>query len=105
MILLDTDHISVLAFPGHPQQNALQARLNGASDQSLATTIVTVEDEMRGWLAFIKRFPDVHEQVPAYDRLANLFRFFERWQIVRFVQPLTNSRRFASRAFASAAWT
>ena len=37
---------------------------------------------MRGWLALIARFREVREQIPAYERLRDLFSFFGRWQIV-----------------------
>jgi tRNA(fMet)-specific endonuclease VapC len=84
MILLDTDHISVLAFPESLPYVTLHGRLASAADPRIATTIITAAEQMRGWLARINRLADVHRQVSAYDELADLFLFFQRWEVVRF---------------------
>jgi tRNA(fMet)-specific endonuclease VapC len=55
-----------------------------SADQDFATTIVTVEEQMRGWLAYIHRNHDVHKQLPGYDRLMKLFAFFSRWKVIQF---------------------
>jgi tRNA(fMet)-specific endonuclease VapC len=84
MILLDTDHLSVLKYPEGPKCATLTERMRASGEPVFATTIVNVEEQMRGWLAEINRLRDVHQQVLAYDRLLGLFTFFRRWQIVRF---------------------
>jgi tRNA(fMet)-specific endonuclease VapC len=43
--------------------------------------VVSLEEQMRGWLAFIHRRRDIHEQIPAYDRLVRLVAFFSKWEI------------------------
>jgi tRNA(fMet)-specific endonuclease VapC len=84
MILLDTDHLSVLSFPDHLRSTNLSARLAVTNRETVAITIVNVEEPLRGWLAEIHRRRDVHDQIDAYDRLAKLVSFFSRWQIVSF---------------------
>src|SRR2546430_17280438 len=84
MILLDTDHLTVLAYPGGSGHTTLTARLRGAGEQRFGTTAVTVEEQMRGWLAEINRWRDVHKQIPAYERLLGLFEFLREWEIVPF---------------------
>ena len=84
MILLDTDHVNVLKYPDRPQFETLTSQLNAAADQDIATTIITVEEQMRGWLAWINRADNVHRQVLAYSELLWLFNFFSRWQVVPF---------------------
>jgi tRNA(fMet)-specific endonuclease VapC len=84
MILLDTDHLTVLRYRDDPRCATLTARLQASADQRLATTVVSVEEQMRGWLAEIGRWRSVHKQVPAYERLAKLFDFFSDWEIVPF---------------------
>lgn len=84
MILLDTDHVNVLKYPDQPQFVTLTSQLNASADQDVATTIITVEEQMRGWLAWINRSDDVHRQVPAYQELLRLFDFFSRWQVMPF---------------------
>ena len=76
MILLDTDHVNTLKYPEHPRFASLITQLNTADDQDIATTVITVEEQMRGWLAWINRSDDVSRQVPAYQELLRLFVFF-----------------------------
>ena len=83
MILLDTDHINVLQAMA-PEAATLRRSMAASEDQDFATTAITIEEQMRGWLAVIHRSNDVHFQVPAYERLVGLFVFFSRWQIVHF---------------------
>jgi hypothetical protein len=80
VMLLDTDHVNVLKYPEHPRFASLTTQLNTSDDQDIATTVITVEEQMRGWLAWINRSDDVHRQVPAYQELLRLFVFFSRWQ-------------------------
>lgn len=84
MILLDTDHVNVLKYPDHPRFASLTTQLNSSVDQDVATTVITVEEQMRGWLAWINRSDDVRRQVPAYQELLRLFDFFARWHVVLF---------------------
>ena len=86
MIVLDTDHISVLQHRGSPNAVELQARLEAFPLDEVATTAITVEEQMRGWLALIHRYPDVHRQLAYYDRLVGLIGFFAEWNILRFDQ-------------------
>ena len=66
MILLDTDHVNVLKYPEHPRFASLTTQLNISDDPDIATTVITVEEQMRGWLAWINRSDEVHRQVPAF---------------------------------------
>jgi tRNA(fMet)-specific endonuclease VapC len=84
MILLDTDHVTVLHYRDHPRCAALVARLQSAEDQRRAIPVVTLEEQVRGWLAEINRWRDVHKQVPAYERLEKIVEFFSDWEIVPF---------------------
>ena len=83
MILVDTDHINVLQSEGVPA-NLLNARMAASVDQEFTVAAVTIEEQLRGWLALIHRSNDVEKQIPAYERLVSLFDFFERWQIISF---------------------
>ena len=87
MIVLDTDHVVVLKYPESPRHAALMANMNASPDQDFATTAITIEEQMRGWLALIRRSGDVHKQIPAYERLVELFDFFSRWNVVPFDRP------------------
>lgn len=83
MIILDTDHISVLQHPGTTGASSLHARLDSHPD-SVATTAVTLEEQSRSWISLIGRYADVERQVAYYRRLTAMFDFFADWEIVPF---------------------
>jgi hypothetical protein len=69
MILLDTDHLSVLSNRSAGAHAALIGRMTAFPDQEFAIPVVAVEEQCRGWLALINKLRDVHGQVEPYDRL------------------------------------
>lgn len=56
----------------------------GAEDAEAATTIVNVEEQMRGWLSAVARLREARRQVAGYERLWNLIAFLSDWPIVQF---------------------
>jgi tRNA(fMet)-specific endonuclease VapC len=86
MILLDTDHLSVLTdrrATGHP---VLVERLDLAQEP-LAIPIVAAEEQCQGWLAKLHRTRDIHQQIIPYERLAELFAFLAEWDIIPLTRP------------------
>jgi tRNA(fMet)-specific endonuclease VapC len=84
MILLDTDHLSILINAKAAKHHELDERLRSSDDQIIAAPIVGVEEQCRGWLAQINSLPKVHDQVHAYERLRDLFHYYGDWNIVLF---------------------
>jgi tRNA(fMet)-specific endonuclease VapC len=84
MIVLDTDHLTVLFFEKHSQQDALADRLAAADDSDLAATVISLEEQMRGWLAAIKKRASIAAQVAVYPRLTQLVDFYSQWKVVPF---------------------
>lgn len=82
MILLDTDHLTMLGFPGSARCESLKQRLDSSADPLLGTTIVSVEEQLRGLLATIAGARGVHGQITPYARLLALLGFLGDWQIV-----------------------
>lgn len=83
MIILDTDHVTALQS-GESAASKLVANMDRSADHDFATIVITIEEQMRGWLAVIHRLNDAHRQIPAYERLVALFAFFARWKILPF---------------------
>jgi tRNA(fMet)-specific endonuclease VapC len=83
MILIDTDHLTVFTDERDARHEHLNMRMEAATD-AVACTIVSVEEVLRGWLAFINRLRDVHLQIPAYVRLGQFVNFLSNWEIVPF---------------------
>ena len=80
MLILDTDHVVEYQKGGSPEAQRLKARLDEAIEP-YGTTIITVEEIMRGWLAAIRRTGDPFRQINAYSKLRLLFRTFATWNV------------------------
>jgi predicted nucleic acid-binding protein len=68
VIILDTDVLSVVQRGDSPEYDRLAERLDTA-DEEVAVTIISIEEQMRGWLAFIARAKSSFQQVKAYAKL------------------------------------
>src|SRR5262245_8859386 len=77
MLVLDTDHMSVLEWADGPAAEALRQRLNTAPEPK-GTTIVTYEEQSRGWLAYIARAKSRPDQLDAYRRLSLHLKMYRR---------------------------
>jgi tRNA(fMet)-specific endonuclease VapC len=87
MIVLDTDHLTILRYPEHSQYGTLSANMRQSADTRFATTAISVEEQMRGWLAAIRRTRRIHDQILYYTRLVGMVRFLSKWQILPFNEP------------------
>ena len=59
----------------------LRVRLPSA-ESDLALSVVTVEEQMRGWLAEIRRHHDLHRQIAPYAKLQRQVEAFADWIIL-----------------------
>ena len=83
MLVLDTDHASLLGRPDGRAAVRLVANLDARSQGNrVVTTIVTFEEQARGWLAYGAR--GVEAEVEAYGRLFELVEFYRRMPIIPF---------------------
>jgi hypothetical protein len=80
MLVLDTDHLVELDR-GSVYGAALQQKLAAAQD-AVATTIISAEEQFRGWLVQIHRQQDPHEQIATYQRLQRRIKFFAAWHML-----------------------
>ncbi len=86
MILLDTNHLTALKYRNSERYYRLTARLSAVGEEPVGITVITLEEQLRGWLAAIAKERRAHRQVRAYDELISLFEFFSDFEIVRFDQ-------------------
>jgi tRNA(fMet)-specific endonuclease VapC len=83
MIVLDTDHVSILQHADSDVAQRLIDRLS-ESNEPIATTAITLEEQMRSWLALINRTTDARKQVAFYARFVGTHEFFKDWQLLPF---------------------
>jgi tRNA(fMet)-specific endonuclease VapC len=60
---------------------ALVQRLD-RSDHDVAATIISAEEQLRGWLAQINRVRDTSKQIDAYGRLQRRIAFYASWHLL-----------------------
>lgn len=87
MILLDTDHLTVLLDSRDAACAPLEERLRTSPDSDIRLPVVSVEEQLRGWLAAIHRQKDVAKQTGEYARLVRVLRFLRAWEVVPFEAP------------------
>jgi tRNA(fMet)-specific endonuclease VapC len=75
MYLLDTDHITLLDRGGEEGQR-IHARLARVPSEDVAVSIVSYEEQMRGWFAYIARLRQADRQIAGYLRLQRMLEFY-----------------------------
>src|ERR1700679_2171297 len=80
MVVLDTDHASELGFCSAAGLRLLE-RLTATGEDAVITAI-TVEEQLRGWLAQIHRASQPAKQIAAYDCLVRQIEFLASWVIL-----------------------
>jgi tRNA(fMet)-specific endonuclease VapC len=69
MVVLDTDHLSLLERADSEEGGRIRARLQQVPPEERATTIVNFEEQMRGWMAVLARARTLAQEVEVYRRL------------------------------------
>ena len=69
MVILDTDHMSVLERREQPGVGNVLTRLAGLPPSEVVTTVISYEEQMRGWMAYLARAQSLAHQITAYGRL------------------------------------
>ena len=85
MYLLDTDHLSLIQRNNQEGKQVL-ARLATIKDASVAVTIITYEEQLRGRLSVLSRAKTLDEQIVTYKWLQRLSENYRSIQIISFDQ-------------------
>ena len=84
MIILDTDHISLLQSGGEPAERINRRLCVLGLDGSFPTSIITYEEQMRGWMQRFAESKTVADDIRLYQRLHAQIRFFSTLTIFDF---------------------
>jgi tRNA(fMet)-specific endonuclease VapC len=84
VIILDTDIISVLDSRSGSAYENLAARLARRDVDHIAITIVSFEEQMRGWLSYIAASRALSRQIEGYARLHRLLRWYQEQELLDF---------------------
>lgn len=83
MILLDTDYISLIARGGAEGQRII-GRLSIVPPAEVAVSIISYEEQMRGWLAEIAAARTVARQETKYHELGRMLKYYCSTPILPF---------------------
>jgi len=75
-LMLDTDLISILQSQTLPAYDRLQSRLNLHPLNAIQATIISFEEQFRGWMSFLNRSRSSDEVLKAYSRLGAVLRYY-----------------------------
>ena len=84
MHVLDTDLFSLTDRTTSHESQRLRFRLSSLSEEELATTISTFEEQMRGWLSWLAQARSLDQQVERYQRLNRMVKSYRRVNILEF---------------------
>jgi len=83
MVLLDSDHMSLLQR-GSVEGDRIRHRLRALLPDEIATTIISYEEQMRGWLARLARAATLERQVSDYGELKRLLQNYCNIAVLEF---------------------
>ncbi len=87
--ILDTDHVSLLQ-QFHP---LIRQRVKTIQPQNIGITVVTIEEQMRGWLNAIRQASQASQSeklIAAYAGVRNSVIFFKPFEIWEFTEEANN---------------
>ena len=84
MIILDTDCLSLFDREKYLESSPLRKKLNEFSPDEIFTTIITFEEQMRGWLTYLSKCKNVEQQIFAYERLNKFLDNFREIKVLPF---------------------
>ena len=91
MLILDTDLLSLLER-ADASALALQIRLDRIDENEIVTTVISYEEQMRGWLGYIAQANTLEKMLLAYERLQTHLQTFRDLTVLSF--DLTAAQQF-----------
>ena len=80
LYILDTDHISLLQ-----QKNPLiRAKINQINSNNVVVTIISVQEQVKGWFNLINRNSDSPSIIWAYQGLSDVVKYFNQITVLDF---------------------
>ncbi len=84
MLILDTDHVSFLQNDLSKEAARLTHRLDQAVGEYFATTIITYEEQSRGWLAHLVQGKQPSQMVERYAKLSKHLEDYRKLMVLPF---------------------
>jgi tRNA(fMet)-specific endonuclease VapC len=92
-LILDTDHVSILQEENNPAYERLITRLDQYPPDEIAVTIISFQEQMQGWMAYLNQARKPSGVLRAYAELELLLRYYCTINLLPFDQDAQD--RFA----------
>src|ERR1043165_2150227 len=84
LVLLDTDHLSILQMRNQPFCDRLEARLSHHPVDQIAVSIVSFHEHVQGWLAWLNRAQADEQIIRGYTQLQSILHDYCRMRLLPF---------------------
>ena len=84
MLVLDTDILSIVQRAAGTEYARLVARLPAEQEKAVWITVISMEEQSRGWLAYLAKARTSEERIEAYARFHGWQRDLARRQLLNF---------------------
>ncbi len=84
MFIFDTDLFSLLEWSNNPARERLLVKMNQVPAIEIYTSIITYEEQTRGWMAQAARARTTEQQTEAYRKLQRHLDLYRKTQLVGF---------------------
>jgi tRNA(fMet)-specific endonuclease VapC len=84
MVVLDTDHFSLFEWGEGEEAQRLRARLQQLPFEERVTTIITYEEQTKGWLGYVAGAHTVAQLVNAYRKLSRHLDIYRTIRVLEF---------------------
>ena len=84
MFILDTDHLGIIQRQRGPEFHHLQQRIARHEESQFFVTIVSFQEQIQGWNAYVARAKDEDGAVDGYMKLEGILTDFARAQVLSY---------------------
>jgi tRNA(fMet)-specific endonuclease VapC len=84
MYILDTDHMSLLERASSHEAQRLHFRLKNLLPEERVTTIISFEEQVRGWMSLLAKARDLEQQIFAYEKLKRALNNYSKIEVLDF---------------------
>jgi tRNA(fMet)-specific endonuclease VapC len=84
--ILDTDHVTILQLQEGLESARFRAHLQAHAGATIRTTIISFQEQVQGWLAYIKSARTEERILRGYASLSTLLTDYSRARVLTFDQ-------------------
>jgi len=85
--ILDSDVLSLLQWG----DENVTAHIRSRSPEEIATTVISVEEQLSGWYRLLRRAKTAQDLVPVYERMCGAIQFLSGLPLLTFTLSAANT--------------